>query len=304
MKPPSIRARKRRGPTSGPLPIASSQPSLGRRGRADQAFTRLEALAIGIGIGLLALLALPTWGGFRTVGDQQGCLANFHQLTRAWLIYSDDYSGTLPGNLDGGEAISIANTNRTWAVGWLDFTASPSNTNTTLLRNSQLGPYVDSLSIYRCPADGSRHRSGTGELRSRSVSMNGYLGARQFPWTPGYRIYTNLNSIVEPSPSECLVFVDEREESLNDACFLISMEGYDPVQATRTVLVDFPAMRHEGGASMSFADGHAEVWRWADARTRSGLRPGLILPLNVNQPNNPDVRRLQHSASRRSVSIP
>ncbi len=198
----------------------------------------------------------------------------------------------------------ITSTNRTWAVGWLDFTASQANTNTALLRSSQLGAYVDSVSVYRCPADASRHRNGTGELRVRSVAMNSYVGPRPSPWTTGYRIFTNLASIVDPSPSECLVFVDEREDSLNDACFLISMEGYDPVQTTRTVLVDFPAMRHDGGATMSFADGHVESWRWLDARTRPGLRPGQTLQLNVNQPNNPDVQRIQRSASRRITPVP
>jgi len=134
--------------------------------------------------------------------------------------------------------------------------------------------------------------------------MNSYVGQRALPWTLGYRLYTNLNQIVDPSPASCLVFVDEREDSINDGCFLISMEGYDPASPTRLSLVDFPAARHEGGATMSFADGHVETWRWADARTRPGLRPGLNLVLGVNQPNNPDIQRLQRSAARRIQSVP
>ncbi len=268
-------------------------------GSKEQAFTRLEALAVGVGVALLALVAMPTWGGFRTGGDQQACLANFRQLTRAWLVYTEDHGGRLPGNYDGGDVMDASSAGRTWAAGWLDFTASPANTNTALLRNSQLGPYVDSVSAYRCPADASRSRGGAGDLRVRSVGMNSYVGSRHAPWTIGYRIFTNLNAIVDPSPSQCLVFVDEREESLNDACFLISMEGYDPLQPSRTGLVDFPAMRHDGGATMSFADGHVESWRWLDARTRPGLRPGQSLQLNINQPNNPDIQRIQRSASRR-----
>jgi prepilin-type processing-associated H-X9-DG protein len=133
--------------------------------------------------------------------------------------------------------------------------------------------------------------------------MNGYVGQRSTTWTPGYLLFTNLSSIVDPSPSGCLVFVDEREDSLNDGTFLIDMTAFDPPQTSRTTVVDFPAARHDGGATMSFADGHAETWRWQDARTRPSLRPGQILSLNVNQPNNPDIVRLQRAASRRIATL-
>lgn len=301
---PGSHARASRSDAAGRHGVDPGRALAGDRRSKEGAFARLESLAIGVGVVMLALVALPTWGVHRTGGDQQGCLANFRQLTRAWLVYAEDHGGRLPGNLDGGEAMNVASGNRTWAVGWLDLTASPANTNAALLRNSQLGAYVDSVSVYRCPADASRHRGGAGELRVRSVGMNSYVGSRPSTWTAGYRLVTSLNSIVDPSPSECLVFVDEREESVNDACFLISMDGYDPVQAARTTMVDFPAMRHDGGATMSFADGHVESWRWLDARTRPGLRPGQNLPLNVNQPNNPDVQRIQRAASRRILSVP
>jgi prepilin-type processing-associated H-X9-DG protein len=274
------------------------------RRKGAKAFARVDVLAIGLGLALLGMVALPTWGGFRTVGDAQWCVANFRQLTRGWQLYAEDHGGRLAGNLDGGEAMDPRSTNRTWASGWLDLGGSPANTNAALLRHSQLGPYVDSVAVYRCPADLSLNRGRTGVPRVRSVGMNSYVGQRPAPWTSGFRVFTNLNQIVDPSPATCLLFVDEREESVNDACFLISMEGYDPASAARTTLVDFPAARHEGGATMSFVDGHVETWRWVDARTRPGLRAGETLSLNVPMPNNPDVQRIQRSASRRIQSLP
>lgn len=295
---------RRDGPGHEPTGIRGRVTSESGTGQGLRGFARVEVLALCVAAGMLGLVALPTLGGFRTAGDLQGCMANFQQLTRAWLTYAMDHEGRLPGNLDGGFAQDPASVSRTWAAGWIDSSSSPANTNTRLLLDSQLGRYVDSVSIYRCPADVSRHRSGTGELRVRSVGMNSYVGERQAPWTAGYRIYTNLNAIVAPSPAEFLVFVDEREESVNDACFLISMEGHDPFQPNRTTLVDYPAMRHDGGATMSFADGHVEVWRWLDARTRPGLRPGITMPLGNPTPNNPDVLRLQRAASRRINAHP
>ncbi len=282
----------------------TTMPSFAAGERRRRAFTRLEALTVAVALALIASVAVPTWGGARTLGDSQWCTANFRQLARGWLLYAEDHAGRLPGNLDGGDAMDPRSTNRTWAAGWLDFNGSSSNTNLALLRDAQLGPYVGSTSVYRCPADNSLSRARTGKPRVRSVAMNSYVGQRQAPWTSGYRMVTNLYQIVDPSPSSCLVFVDEREDSLNDGCFLISMDGYDPEQPARLFLVDYPAARHEGGATMSFADGHVETWRWADVRTRPGLRAGSNLPLNVNQPNNPDVRRIQEAASRRIQIVP
>lgn len=272
--------------------------------RDRRGFTRLEAFAVVLAVLLLGCITVPTLGGYRTSGDIQWCSANFRQLTRGWHLYAEDNAGRLAGNLDGGDAMDLRSTNRTWAAGWIDSNGSPAGTNTALLANSQLGPYVGSTSVYRCPADLSLSRGRTGEPRVRSVAMNSYVGQRMLPWTQGYRLYTSLNQIVDPSPASCLLFVDEREESVNDACFLISMDGYDPQAPARLFLVDFPAARHEGGATMSFVDGHVETWRWADARTRPGLRPTSSLALGVNMPNNPDVQRIQRSTSRRIQSLP
>ncbi len=105
---------------------------------------------------------------------------------------------------------------------------------------------------------------------------------------------------MEPRPAECLVFIEEREDSMNDPCFYIDMASYDPRRPSGYIWVDYPSARHEGGGSMSFADGHVETWRWTDARTAPPVRVGAFLASNVPSPNNPDVARVQHAASRRN----
>lgn len=111
--------------------------------------------------------------------------------------------------------------------------------------------------------------------------------------------FSTLSSIVRPAPVECLVFIEEREDSINDGCFQIDMGSFDPVRPSADVLVDYPADRHEGAGTMSFADGHVEAWRWADPRTRVPVRFGQSLPLNIPSPANPDVTRIQLGASRK-----
>jgi prepilin-type processing-associated H-X9-DG protein len=65
------------------------------------------------------------------------------------------------------------------------------------------------------------------------------------------------------------VFLDEREDSINDGWF-----ASDP--DTQYSVVDWPASYHNGAAGYSFADGHSEVHRWRDGRTMPGLNQGLI----------------------------
>ena len=129
--------------------------------------------------------------------------------------------------------------------------------------------------------------------------MNSYVGQRSSSYTSGYRQFRLLSEIVAPSPAELFVFIDEREDSINDACFFVDMNGYQPPSPGAYVLVDYPGDRHNRGGSLSFADGHAETWRWKDPRTTPVHRSSAPLPLVMPSPNNADVERLQQATSRK-----
>jgi len=269
--------------------------------QASVAFTRADLLVTLAVIALIALLGLRSVAAPRSISEIQICFSNHRQLTRAWTLFAEDNSGQLPGNLDGGDAQNMANTNRSWVVGWLDFSGRSDNTNTALLKNAQLGRYLDSASVFRCPSDPSRSRGLRGQLRVRSVSMNGYLGERSGTFTAGYKQFKTIQSIVDPKPAECFLFIEEREDSINDPWFPIDMASYDPLRPAGHQIVDYPADWHDGSAVLSFVDGHVENWRWIDPRTRPPHRPGAPLALAQPSPNNPDVARLQRSTSRKLV---
>ncbi|SRR6266542_1500225 len=129
--------------------------------------------------------------------------------------------------------------------------------------------------------------------------MNGYLGERTAPYTAGYKQFRKISEITAPTPSRAFVFIDEREDGINDGDFQINMSGFDPSLPSYYVLVDFPSDWHNRGANLSFVDGHTETWRWRDPRTLLTHRTGQVLPLNQPSPGNPDVARLQAAASRR-----
>jgi len=114
----------------------------------------------------------------------------------------------------------------------------------------------------------------------------------------GFRIYYKMSDLVDPGPARTWVFLDEREDSINDGEFVVSMFGY-PTPGQQWMLVDFPASYHGRAGGLSFADGHSEIKRWKDNRTMPALRRGMGLPLNVPSPNNEDVLWLMEHTTRK-----
>ena len=57
--------------------------------------------------------------------------------------------------------------------------------------------------------------------------------------------------------------------------------------------IDFPATRHNNGCVLSFADGHAEAWKWREGRTiQSGKLKGWIQGVSGVAGTDRDLGRL------------
>ena len=65
-------------------------------------------------------------------------------------------------------------------------------------------------------------------------------------------------------------------------------------------IIDYPASYHNGAGGISFADGHAEIRKWVDARTRPAPKYNNALALNVPSPNNQDMIWLSDRTSSRN----
>src|SRR5207249_2749800 len=142
----------------------------------------------------------------------------------AWAMYADDHSDLIAGNYWPDEANRVPNVGN-WVSGWLDprQVNNSDNTNAVLMLDAKygaLGPYARSAEVYRCLASKVMAKEGSSYYRVvRTVSMSVWMGFRTDPWNAGYRSFKKKSQIGGLAVSDALVFVDERDDSIDDGEF-------------------------------------------------------------------------------------
>ena len=238
-------------------------------------FTLIELLVVIAIIAILAAMLLPALSAAKEKGYQIRCISNHKQLSLAWLLYKDEYGGRLVIDDAHGAGTSYPS----WEQGNMGVPAEA--TNTEILKLGLLYSFGPNAGIYRCPDDRSSNvRSYSMQPQLACYMYGAAVDQQAANGMPGYPPMYKDNEIIRTPPLLTMIFIDEAPLSIND--------GFFGIFITKAIWWDFPSVWHGRGCNLSFTDGHAEHWRWLDART-------LTAYSGQTSANNPDLQRLQSS---------
>jgi prepilin-type N-terminal cleavage/methylation domain-containing protein/prepilin-type processing-associated H-X9-DG protein len=248
-----------------------------------RAFTLIELLVVIAVIALLLALLVPALRAAREQARRAVCLSNLRQLTLAWLLYAQEHNGCLVmGRVAGPSAAGFPSDPRAPKVfGWLG-RAFEQTDRLAIMEHPDKGslwPYINDVDFYRCPNGAAGHLSTYGIVSgANGAPVDGTCVDSEDPETlshigtrvGGTVLYlTRLDQITRPGAGRRAVFIDLGQHVLDDfrVFYLHPMWWYG----------DPPPLRHTNGTTLSFADGHAEYWRWRGRETLT--IPRILSPM-------------------------
>jgi prepilin-type N-terminal cleavage/methylation domain-containing protein/prepilin-type processing-associated H-X9-DG protein len=244
---------------------------INRKSRHLSAFTLIELLVVIAIIAILAAMLLPALSKAKAKAQAISCLNNTKQLALGWYMAIGDNDEKIP---DAGR----------WIGGGMDWSLAPDNFSTDKLLDSTtsyMPNYVKSARVYKCPGDSQQFPGSPGpRVRSYTLSNSGggtvgMIGGTYTPEDPATpRTYVpstkekSISILNKPGPAKVWLMMDEHPDSISDAIFQFR-PGYAPPSYAWQ---DLPSSHHNGSGSLSFADGHSEIHKWRDSRTKKEVR--------------------------------
>ncbi len=211
------------------------------------AFTLIELLVVIAIIALLLAIVLPSLRLAKEAGKRVVCMSNQRQLSLAWTLYNESNDGKFcsPGpGLEDETWITWANS-AVWPNHW-----SPDEWEESIIEGA-LWPYTQDKDVYRCPA-GEKNE----QITYASFPSIGWRTRKAYTGTQYGEVEYKMSEVSQPSTRG--VYIDEGR---------LTPDFY-MVHYAEEQWIDQPAVRHNEGVTISFADAHADYWKWQDTRTK------------------------------------
>ncbi len=231
----------------------------------------IELLVVIAIIAILLAILMPALSRVKEQGKRAACLSNLKQLQLTWSMYADEnddkiVNGEAYGGGDGTAPIPTGgiHAGEQWWTGddIGDFWAGinlPQEVQERAIRAGALFPYCKNVKLYRCPT-GMR-----GEMRTYTITdaINGLRRDGTYSGNVGARVGRTVlwvkkrMEISVPGPAHRIVFLDEGRITPDSyATHYLNERWWDP-----------PFVRHGDGTNVSFADGHADYWKYMGSKT-------------------------------------
>jgi len=245
--------------------------------KKSKAFTLIELLVVIAIIAILMAILMPALNRVKEQGKRAACLGSMKQLSLCWIIYSDDYDGKIVNGeaFEGGDGQAIprgmsdpVHPGEVWWTGddvgdfWNGINLTP-DLQKRAIRAGALFQYCKDEDLYRCPT------GMKGEMRTYTITdaMNGLhrdgtfraAGSRHVGERNGRTVLwvKSRDEISVPGPAYRIVFLDEGRITPDSyATHYQSEQWWDP-----------PFVRHGDGTNVSYADGHADYWKYRGMKT-------------------------------------
>ncbi len=226
----------------------------GRRSPRRRAFTLIELLVVVTIIVMLVTMLLPALKSTGETTDMVVCQSNQRQIAVAWVSYATDNASCLCSSQTGV------------------YNAWVRNGNTTAdLKAGVLAPYLGyAYDVYLCPR---RNSTNAALPYVRSFSLSNY--ANGTGWIP--KIATRMSHWA--SLGTGLLMLDEWDPRGYNEGSWVTGTPY----LYNGAWIDWPANWHFGDRnSLTYADGHGEIYKFRDATTSQ------ISAFYTPAPNNVD----------------